>query len=130
MSIEYAIILKDHGFTSITDDMHHTIAAYDHEINGVLFDDNSPFIAETSETLRQPSNFNCLISCTLPLKPGASMYEATGYLINMWYRWLRQKSPVLENIETMRYNGGIRVRVLTISKHTACSIEFIIINNN
>jgi len=129
VSIEYATTLNDYGFTTNTDDLYDTITAYVYEINGVLFDEDSPFIADKSETLRQPNNLNSLVHCTLPLKAGGNISEALSYLIAKWYQWLRQSNPILENIESIPCDEGTRIRILTIAEYTACTIEFKIIQH-
>ena len=127
MPLEYTEILNTHGFSSLTEDLHNTITAYIYEIDGVLFDEDSPFIADKSETLRQTDDLNNLICCTLQLKVGVGTHDGISYLISKWYSCLRQSTPTFENIERTPCDDGARIRILTISEHTACTIDFTII---
>lgn len=129
MSSEYTTILKSYGFSSLTEDLRNTITAYTYEINGVLFDEDSPFSTNESETRSQPEDLNTLVYCTLRLKTDSNIHDAINYLISKWYRWLRQSNPIYENIETTPLDNGTRIRILTISEHTACTIEFKIFQN-
>jgi hypothetical protein len=130
VSSEYTTILKTHGFSSLTEDLHNTITAYTYEINGVLFDEDSPFDANESETRSQPEDLNTLVYCTLRLKTDSNIHDAINYLISKWYKLLRQSNPIFENIETTLLENGTQIRILTISEHTACTIEFKIFQNN
>ncbi len=126
MPIDYAAILREHGFSEVTDELCNTITAFDYEVNGVLFDDDSPFDMEKSDTRRHYTDLNCMLSCSLVLKPGRAADSAVGYLVGKWFSWLRYQNPEYENIERITKADGVSVHILTIasSGQNACSIGF------
>ncbi|MEH6585194.1 MAG: hypothetical protein V7720_01480 [Halioglobus sp.] len=129
MPNDYASTLIEYGFTADTD-FYDTVTAFDYEIGGVLFDEDSPFDAEGYDSIRSPEALDNLLSCQLTLKPGEELNRARSYLMSKWYRWLRQSDPVLENFEFMRLDNGFQLHVLTISEHSACTIRFNIVKRN
>lgn len=123
MSNDYASTLIKYGFTADTD-FSDTVTAFDYEIGGVLFDEDSPFDLEGYDSIRSPEALDNLLNCQLILKPGEELRRARSYLMSKWYRWLRQSDPILENFEFFRQTSGFQLRVLTVSEHSACTIRF------
>ena len=129
LPIDYASLLNEHGFSTDTD-FSDTVTAFDYEINGVLFDEDSPFELEQSETTRKHDILDNLVCSRLVLKSGENLSRAPEYLMSKWYQWLRQSDPVLENFEFLKMENGLLCRILTISEQTACTFRFEIIQGS
>lgn len=128
MPIDYAVTLAECGFTDGAE-LHDTIAAFDYEICGVLSSDDSPFDFKKSKIVRQPENLNCLLYCSLYVKPDWTIHKATDALMRAWCHWFAYTNPKLERIERTVEPTGTVVRILTISQATACTIEFRLTRN-
>lgn len=130
-SASYASILANLGFVAGDDELSNTVTAFIHEIGGVLFDEDSPFLLDKSEFNPQYDNLNSLVLSRLYVKENISTDSAVCYLMTIWYRWLRYDAPTLESIEITPLDTGVRVRMLTVSTSAecACSLEFVLIPN-
>lgn len=53
-----------------------------YEINGVLFDEDSPFVLEESTFERNPGLLENMLTCQLLLKPGHAVQDTRGYLMS------------------------------------------------
>ena len=123
MPIEYTPLLKKFGFDE-KHDFYDTVTGFDYDVMGVLFDEDSPFDLDSSESLRQPENLECLLRCSLKVKPHHSTDDAVTYFMHVWFQWLRQQSPLFENIERTPWGEGSRIRIVTISTGSACTFDF------
>ncbi len=126
MPIDYAAILREHGFVAESDSLHDSLTGFHYEIDDLLHNDDSPFDVDKSAIQRQPHNLDCLLSCSLTLKPGENVDSGVRFLMGKWQSWLCYQNPAYESIERLATAEGAVVRMLTISGsgQTACSISF------
>jgi len=106
MPKHYAAVLREGGFVAESGDLRDVFAAFDYEINSVLFDDDSTFDMEKSETRRQPDDLKCLPSCWRYRKSGEPLDKSARYLPDKWYSWLRYENPAYDSIERITKADG------------------------
>ncbi|MBL4761574.1 MAG: hypothetical protein JKY93_02615 [Gammaproteobacteria bacterium] len=121
--MDHAHILQEHGFND-PDAIKDTALAYVYEINGVMFDDDSPFDLSNSTISDNVDDSSIPIRCMLYLKENQNIDDACRYLMDKWYHYLYQSDAMFESIQKRVFAVGVEIDILTISKTTACSIEF------
>ena len=125
--MEFAQILKDCGIEAL-DDAETVVTAFDYEINGTMFDPDSPFDIERSECQRLPEVLESMVSCKLRLLPGKTRGEGLQYLMKTWYRWLAFDKPKYESIHRSESVFGTEVKIFTVGQGAGCSLTFTIVD--
>ena len=123
----FAQILKDCGIEAI-EDPETTVTAFDYEINGTIFDPDSPFDIERSDLQRLPEVLESMVVCKLRLLPGKTRWEGLQYLMKTWYRWLAYDKSKHESIHRSESVFGTEVKIFTVGQGSACSLIFTIVD--
>lgn len=120
---DFQAIMTSHGFTRDSYDFESTIAGFDYDIHFALFDDDSIFDVDRSQSYRQWDNPCALVRTELLTRDG-NLDNALKFFQKCWSSELRYQNPQREIIEICRSSDAIAINVLTISKHNAITLLF------
>ena len=120
---DFHAIMTSHGFTRDSYDFESTIAGFDHDIHFALFDDDSIFDVDRSRSYRQWDNPSAMVRTELVTRDG-DLDAAVRFFQQRWVSELRYENPLREITDIRCSDDGVRIRVLTISEHTAITLLF------
>ncbi len=119
----FQTIMTRYGFTPDRYDFESTIIGFDYDIHFILFDEDSIFDLDRSDTFRQWDNPCAFVRAELLTRDG-NLDNALAFFQERWSNGLGYVNPQREIIDICRSPDVITIHALTISQHNAMTLLF------